>query len=155
MPDDERPALPPYVRGRATSRAAAESMREDAQTLMEKLYRWGNRRGPKGWTDEESEIASERKHQSISSRRRTLYLHGRVGWTGKKRKNLTGRSANVWITEEVAREHRIDFVPVKTNNADRLGYLELHAALTSHDGHRIDTREDLDAAMQRFYARRF
>ena len=49
MPDDGQLPLPPYVRGRATSRAAAESMRDEAQSLMEKLYRWGNRRGPKGW----------------------------------------------------------------------------------------------------------
>lgn len=151
MPDDERPPLPPYVRGRPTSRAAAESVRDESQSLMEKLYRWGNRRGPKGWTDEESEIASERKHQSISSRRRTLCIHRRVGWTGRKKKNLTLRPANIWITDQVSREHGIPFVPLKTNNADRLAFVEVHCRVVGPDGRPIESREDLDAQIKRFY----
>ena len=62
----------PYLRG--------------SNSLTERVHYFFLARGDEGATDDELEVAMELRHQTASSRRRDLELHGLLEWTGKKRK---------------------------------------------------------------------
>ncbi len=151
MSDDA--GLPPYVSGRPTSQAAAMSHVDSHRSQLERVWSWGNHRGPRGWTDEECELASGRRHQSISARRRRLYQLRRVIWTGRKRLNESNRKACVWVTDEVSRAHSITPIPLPINNADRLAWLEMYCQIQGPSGDVITTRKELDRAIKLFYSR--
>ncbi|MFQ5921189.1 MAG: hypothetical protein ACE5JV_04140 [Nitrososphaerales archaeon] len=80
-----------------TSIEAAHSQLFQASSVRGRLYRWALKRGSKGFTDDEAEVASGFPHQTISARRRELYLLGLVIWSGDYRRTRTGRRARVWV----------------------------------------------------------
>ena len=88
--------LPPHV-DQDTSIEAALSMLESASTLRGRVYRYIDRLGSKGATDDEIEIASGLIHQTVSARRRELVLLNVVVDSGEKRTTRSGRRAIVWI----------------------------------------------------------
>jgi hypothetical protein len=84
----------PYVKHSDTSKAAAESMREDAGTLRHKLYSWLYDNGPA--TDEEAQLGIPMSPNTQRPRRRELQQAGLVYDTGERRKTKSGRRAVVW-----------------------------------------------------------
>ena len=83
-----------------TSKAAAHFIAPKAGSLRWRVLRFIIKQGSKGGTDEEIEIASGRKHQTISARRRELVLGGFVRWNGAKRINTSGSPASVHIATD-------------------------------------------------------
>lgn len=97
----------PFVRGSATSRAAAESMTESAATIRSKVLAAVVAAGSAGMTCDEIEVALGLRHQTASARVRELAKAGaiRSAWQAgppnlrhkKTRLTRSGRSAQVWI----------------------------------------------------------
>lgn len=86
----------PAVRGSDTSEAAARSVEPTA----------GSKRGtvlgllrtfPEGLTDEQIEVATGWRHQTVSARRRELVIGGFVEDSGLRRKTSSGREAAIWV----------------------------------------------------------
>ena len=144
----------PYEQGRDTSEDAADSMREAAAAQKELVYNWGHSQGAEGWTDEECEIALGLRHQSASARRRSLYLEGRVVWTGEKRTNRSGRQAYVWVTDEVARLCQVAWKPLPTTHQDRYAFITMHCKVFDPYGERLRSKEDINDAIATWRMRR-
>jgi len=87
----------PYERGSDTSREAAHAISDESLTRMEQRVYEQFCAFPDGLTDEQVEAATGMRHQSASARRRGLVLKGRLKDSGKRRKNLSGSSAAVWV----------------------------------------------------------
>ncbi len=94
MPDNPHA---PYVLGSDTSEDAAASMGVHLARLERVVFSHITKRGAHGCTDEELERATGLKHQSLCARRRMLVQRGLVQDSGRRRVNLTGRSAVVWV----------------------------------------------------------
>lgn len=80
-----------------TSKAAAESLAEHADTQREKVLSAIEGAGKKGMTDDEVEQALGMRHQTASARRRGLVIDGLVVDSGRTRKTRSGRAATVWV----------------------------------------------------------
>ena len=87
----------PFVPSSKTSKAAADSMKEDAKAIREWVYRLIEASGPTGFTDDELEQILKKRHQTISARRRELVLDGIVKDSGRVRPTRSKRNATVWI----------------------------------------------------------
>ncbi len=87
----------PYVAGSDTSQSAAESITSDLGRLEALVYKIIASAGLEGRTDDELEVATQLAHQTISARRRTLVLKGRVCDSGHRRRTRSGRKAVVWM----------------------------------------------------------
>lgn len=87
----------PYVSGSDTSQAAAESITADLPRLEALVYKLIATSGLQGRTDDELEAATQLAHQTISARRRSLVLKGRVCDSGQRRQTRSGRRATIWI----------------------------------------------------------
>ena len=97
MPNNEKENLP-YVLGSETSRLAADSMKDHAQTDRHRVYLFLLERGEHGATDDEIEVALNMTHQSASARRRQLESKfGAVVGTGERRKTRSGRTAQIYV----------------------------------------------------------
>lgn len=77
--------LPPFQRGSATSKAAAERARSFVGPQGERLYAHYVACGTFGCTDAEAELSIPMKRQSVIPRRRALEQAGRVRKTDVKR----------------------------------------------------------------------
>ena len=88
--------LPAYVRGSETSKEAAESIREKAPSMKQRVSAVLESRA-NGLTDEELEQILEWRHQTVSARRRELVLEGAVKDSGRKRPTTSGRNATIWV----------------------------------------------------------
>lgn len=120
--------------------------------MQERVYAWGNRRGPEGWTDAELDVVVNEITRTVRPRRRKLYIDRRVIWTGRKRKNPSGRAANVWVTDQVAREHGIQPVPIPVNDADQIAFLLGVCEITGPDGEPIRSGSELRETMDRYFS---
>ena len=87
--------LPPHS-DNETSKAAAISMLDTADTLRAVVFRFIREQGEHGATDDEIEINLHLSHQTASARRRELVLLDAIGESGKLRKTRSGRNAKVW-----------------------------------------------------------
>lgn len=88
--------LPPHVH-QDTSVAAAISILEHAENLRARIYRFIKRTDRHGATDDELEIASSQRHQTVSARRRELVLMNAIEDSGQRRQTRSGRNAIVWV----------------------------------------------------------
>lgn len=97
--------LPPSARGSATSEAAAESMRDSASTLRDKVFDLISASDPPvfgvvptshGLTCDEIEERTGLRHQTASARVYELAKAGRIVPSGTRR-TRSGRQANVWV----------------------------------------------------------
>lgn len=80
----------------STSQAAAVSMKPAANRLQRQVEAVIGSTGPRGATDDELEVLTGLKHQTVSARRRELYLLGRIRSIGE-RPTRSGRKAKVWV----------------------------------------------------------
>jgi hypothetical protein len=80
----------------STSQAAAGSMKVVANTVRQKVLAVIEARGEHGATDDELEQALGMRHQTVSARRRELYLLGEIRTVGERR-TRSGRLARVWV----------------------------------------------------------
>lgn len=90
----------PYVKGSATSKAAAESMVKHAPTARARIFQFILERGEYGATDDEIETALGMSHQTASARRYKLHREGALVRTDWKRPTRTGRQAFVYQAVE-------------------------------------------------------
>lgn len=86
----------PYVRGSATSKAAADSMISHSGSIKQRVYAFLMKRGERGATDDEIEVHLDLKHQTASAGRRGLELSGAVVKSDTKRHTRSGRLAYVY-----------------------------------------------------------
>jgi len=89
------PPSPPYVRHSDTSKAAAESVRESAPTMRERVLTCIRHNG--NLTCFEVEQILSMAHQTASARIRELALKGKIRDSGKRRATGSGRKAVVWV----------------------------------------------------------
>jgi hypothetical protein len=89
---------PPHV-NTDTSIAAANAIAEDAGTIRAKVLICIQRAGARGRTDDEIEVALRMRHQTVSARRRELFLMGSIHETELRRATRSGRNAIVWVTK--------------------------------------------------------
>ncbi len=82
---------------RETSRAAAESIAPESETLRDKILAAIRARGRDGLTDDEGEVMLSMRHQTYSARRRELYLQGKIIPSGARRWTRSRRFADVYI----------------------------------------------------------
>ena len=87
----------PFVRGSATSEAAAASQEGTAAADEARVYAFIKGRDGEGATDYEIEVAFGMLHQTASARRNGLVAKGLVSDSGTTRKTGTGCAATVWI----------------------------------------------------------
>lgn len=93
----------PIVPGgpRATSRAAAASVRQNAETdelrVLLALHRQAD-------TDDGIEVRLKMRHQTASARRRGLVIKGFVEDSGGRAETRSGRTATVWVVTTKGRE---------------------------------------------------
>ena len=80
-----------------TSYEAAIEIREHVPTLREEVYDVIEARRAYGATDDEIEEALGKRHQTVSARRRELFLLGSIVEQGGRRKTRSGRTAKVWV----------------------------------------------------------
>lgn len=88
----------PYIKGSATSEAAAKSMEQSLSTLQKKLLVLVTESGKRGMTCDELEHRTNIRHQTLSARVRELYLRGRIYRTKRTRTTRSGRQAVVYRT---------------------------------------------------------
>jgi hypothetical protein len=94
---------PPHQRHSEASRAAAESVRENAAAWRARLRAWFSLRGAEGATDLELFAAFPNANQSNLRPRRVDLMHaGDVVDSGKKRLTPSERLATVWVHREFA-----------------------------------------------------
>ena len=87
----------PYVVSSSTSRAAADSVKDELPRLEAEVLAAIRARGEHGATDDEIEQATGLRHQTASARRRGLVLKKLIVADGDKtRKTRSGRAAQVW-----------------------------------------------------------
>lgn len=91
-----KPPDPPHS-GSATSRAAAEQIRPNAETLRAKVLEYIEQRGQRGATDQEMQIGLHMQGNTQRPRRKELEEAGLIVDSGLTRKTTSGRSATVWI----------------------------------------------------------
>ena len=134
MTTNNRTTLP-FVRGSATSKAAAASMVAIAPSIKRRIYDFILSRGARGATDDELEVALDLTHQTASSRRYALAQAGAVKRTDEKRPTRSGRSAFVYVAEPgaalAAKPGRPPKSPGDRHNVKVTAYLtrEQHADL--------------------------
>lgn len=87
----------PFVRGSATSEAAALSQVTTSQVDEARVLDYIQRCLSWGATDDEIEQGLGMLHQTASARRRGLVLKGLVIESGRMRPTRSGRDAIVWI----------------------------------------------------------
>ena len=91
--------IPPHVAGSDTSLAAALSQLTTAKTKQARVYReikWNR----SGMTDDEIEVATGWRHQTVSARRRELVKLGAIRDSGERRNTRSGRKATVWTPSD-------------------------------------------------------
>jgi predicted transcriptional regulator len=94
----------PPTNGTDTSRAAAESIADDAATLRDQVLDL-IRASTDGLTTDEVEMRLGLNHQTASPRVWELHKRGLIGDSGKRRETRSGRMARVYralTTEEIA-----------------------------------------------------
>ena len=96
MSDNTTDTLP-YVKGSATSQAAAESMKPHARTIRQRVYEYILSRGGFGCTDEEVIAALGVSPSTARPRRGELVQMGAVKKTGDTRPTRSGRQAAVYV----------------------------------------------------------
>lgn len=94
-PEELYGGKPPHVG--STSEEAANSMKQPAQSIRQRVLKFIIDTGSWGATDEEIERALKLKHQTASARRRELVLLGAIGERVEKRKTTSGRWAKTWV----------------------------------------------------------
>jgi len=87
---------PPFVKGSATSKEAAESVETTADSMRNKVLLYIKGVGFHGATDDEIEVALKLGLNTIRPRRRELVLQGKVRDSGKRRPTRSGRAATIW-----------------------------------------------------------
>ncbi len=87
----------PFVPHSATSREAADAIRESAPTLKARVLAYIRECGERGSTDEEIQAALHMEGSTERPRRTSLVDDGVVRDSGKKRLTRSGRSACVWV----------------------------------------------------------
>lgn len=93
----------PGDRGIDTSVAAGESIAEDVHAIRAKALHFVRSQGAYGATSDEVAVALEMENP-YSSRPRLSELRAlrKIADSGHRRKNLSGRSAIVWVTHDLA-----------------------------------------------------
>lgn len=91
----ESPELP--FSNTDTSLDAAKSVQYSAGSIRSRVFRFIKSCGKYGATDDEIEIWSGMRHQTISARRRELVLNDSITYSGIKRNTRSGRKAQVWV----------------------------------------------------------
>ena len=86
----------PYVKGSATSKAAAQSMQPHAGSIRSRILAEIKKSGAHGLTCDEVEVLMDLKHQTASARVRELREKGKISTTSK-RPTRSGRQAQVWV----------------------------------------------------------
>ena len=90
---------PPYVRGSATSEAAADAILSQVPILRAQVLAFIRGRGAQGATDEECQQLGGFPANTQRPRRVELARAGRIVPSGT-RKTAAGRSASVWVAAE-------------------------------------------------------
>lgn len=90
----------PYVKGSATSKAAAESVEPTLSDTEHKVLGVFVERHFVGATDDEIEVELNMRHQTASARRRGLEEKGLVMKTDDTRLTRSGRKARVYLLTE-------------------------------------------------------
>lgn len=80
-----------------TSREAAVLIKPASKTLRLKILDILVSAGTRGNTDDEIELITRLRHQTVSARRRELVLLSVVCDSGRTRMTRSGRRATVWI----------------------------------------------------------
>jgi predicted transcriptional regulator len=88
---------PPHQAESDTSRAAAESVEVDAETLRGRVWQCLRRKDSYGATDVEIQQALGMSVSTEVPRRRELVMVGAVRDSGLRRRTHTGRFATVWV----------------------------------------------------------
>lgn len=83
-----------FVRGSATSKAAADAIRPERQKKLAQVYDWLRLNGPA--TDEEMQDGIPMSPNTQRPRRVELVALGRVYATTDRRQTRAGREATVW-----------------------------------------------------------
>lgn len=91
---------PPHQSNSETSEAAADEIASSSRTIRFKVYAYIKRRGVRGATDEEVQIALKIQLQTEVPRRRELVLKGLIVDGGMKRRTVSRRLATVWVTPD-------------------------------------------------------
>ncbi len=94
-PAEPQKPMPPAAMSSSTSVEAAESMREAAPLLRERVRKWIASRGEHGATCDEVERHMALRHQTASARVNELMREGRIYEAGR-RPTSSGRQATVW-----------------------------------------------------------
>jgi hypothetical protein len=94
------PEGPPFVSTSQTSAEAAESVREGAAELRERVYSALKRVWPEGLTDEQMQQALGMQGNTQRPRRRELEQRGLVRDSGERRFTTSGRRAVVWVCND-------------------------------------------------------
>lgn len=94
-PDHLYGGRPPHAPTSETSRAAAESVRESAQSVRRRVLELIRQRG--GLTADEVAVLLGTMHNTTSPRVTELVLTGQLVDSGHRRRTRTGRQAVVWI----------------------------------------------------------
>lgn len=91
-------AMPAFVAGSDTSKAAAESMREAASSIRAHVLAHIVivQRATGGVTCDEVEESLGLRHQTASARIRELAMQKRIVDSGARRETRSGRLATVW-----------------------------------------------------------
>jgi hypothetical protein len=87
---------PPSEHGSDTSMAAATEIEAVGPLLRRAVYAWVCRRGERGATCDEVEVAMGMPHQTASARLRELEMLKELDKTNEKRRTRTGRWARVY-----------------------------------------------------------
>lgn len=88
----------PRVAGSDTSEAAANSLSGSTLNRLEsQVFTAIASRGAQGVTDDELELMTGLRHQTVSARRRTLVLKQLICDSERRRPTRSGRPAVVWI----------------------------------------------------------
>src|SRR5215472_16366774 len=87
-----------YHGGNQESTEAHESIRAEKARLRARVVRYVERRGQRGATCDEIEVASGMSHQTISARCTEAKALGEVVDSGRRRPTRTGRNAAVLVT---------------------------------------------------------
>jgi len=96
-PFDGDPTLN-YHGGNQESTDAHDSIRAEKARLRARVVRYVERRGQRGATCDEIEVASGMSHQTISARCTEAKALGEVVDSGRRRPTRTGRNAAVLVT---------------------------------------------------------
>jgi len=92
-----------HIANPETSHEAAESMRQAAPSVRQRIMQVIKDSGLHGATDDEIEQITGLRHQTASAARRSLSKVGHVVDSGERRKTSSGRNAIVWIKNPYAR----------------------------------------------------